>query len=738
MLCAVGLVVFLLRIVLLLNFLRLSDATQVSFAESYLPDALNPTLTNLIANDTVVLNYNGSGEVLGENENSPKPHPLSPLPSPTLIEDAIFAEIIVTIASNGLFTDCSKYIAVHQILHIAAVSQPVDTITNILVRLCERFAEAPGVSPYIDDCKRDFDEPGGLGPYYAMLFSKMSVATRDMPLFCASTALDRNACELLDNMQIDEGMYFSPKPSRALVAPEPAGETLTVLHLSDFHLDPRFDIGSEANCSNYMCCRPNSVITGHDPAKSSYSEPASRFGAYKCDSSPDLALSAFTSMSQFFNVSDLAFTIFTGDIISHDTDSQLSRAYVSYEEEITFRVFEKFLPQPVYATLGNHDSLPRGFNTPHSLNPANGVSSNALSWNYDLVSSLWRQKHWLSPQAAHQARAHYGAYSTLHPSLPNLRIISLNSDFYYRANPFNFINSTNPDPSGILKWLSTELMNADAASERVWIIAHVPPGHSNDAMHLPTSLFYSIINRFSPFTIAALFFGHTHMDQLEIFYQYAPSSLHHGLRNTTKIDLSSPLNTAFIGPSITPLTGLNSGYRLYEIDVKTYQVMNYHTYIANISNSLNWTLPDGPVWEHEYSARETYRPFVRLNPNSEDLVHETWPENAPLNATFFHLLTQTMLEDSEKGKVAWEMYTRFETKSSAYSGGRGYRSRPPSTIEQRVCEIRSGSGALVTGCKELKKEMGEADIGSETPDEREDDIGNGARILPWLRREHHG
>jgi sphingomyelin phosphodiesterase len=731
MLCAVAFVSFLIS---LLHLVRLSNATQVSLAGLHQPDALNPSLVNLIANDTIVLNYNGSGDVPGENEDSPRPHPLSPLSSPKLIEDAIFAEIIATVENNGPLTECSKCIAVHQILHVTAISQPVDTITNILIRLCERFVEAPGISPYIHDCKRDF---GGLGPYYAMLFSQMSINTGDMPLFCASTAPKGNACELPDDMQIDEGMYFNSKPRHALAAPEPARETITVLHLSDFHLDPRFDIGSEANCSAFMCCRPNPVIAGQDPLNLTYSEPASRFGSYKCDSPPDLALSAFMSMPKFFNISDIAFTIFTGDIVSHDTDSQLSRAYVSYEEEITLEIFEKFLPEAVYATLGNHDSLPRGFNTPHSLNPTNNVSSNALSWNYDLVASLWREKHWLSPHAAHQARTHYGAYSTLHPSLPDLRIISLNSDFYYRANPFNFINTTNPDPSGILKWLSTELMHAEAASERVWVIAHVPPGHSNDAMHLPTSLFYSIINRFSPATIAALFFGHTHMDQLEIFYEYLSPSLHKGLRNTTNIDLDSPLNMAFIGPSITPLTGLNAGYRIYEIDAKTYQVMDYHTYIANISNSLEWTLPDGPIWEHEYSAREAYSPFVRIK-SSEHAKEEDWPKNAPLNATFFHLLTQTMLEDSEKGREAWEMYTRFETKSSAFHGSRGFMSRPPRTIEQRVCEIRSGSGALVNGCKrESRKPMHGDDI-SEGLDERKKGIMNGARILPWLRREQHG
>ena len=43
---------------------------------------------------------------------------------------------------------------------------------------------------------------------------------------------------------------------------------------------------------------------------------------------------------------------------------------------------------PIYATLGNHDSLPEEFNTQNALNPTSSLCSNAMSWNYDLLSSM--------------------------------------------------------------------------------------------------------------------------------------------------------------------------------------------------------------------------------------------------------------------------------------------------------------------------------------------------------------
>jgi hypothetical protein len=45
-------------------------------------------------------------------------------------------------------------------------------------------------------------------------------------------------------------------------------------------------------------------------------------------------------MPQFVNMSSIDFTIFTRDIVSHDNDDQPSRAYVEYEEEITFKTFK--------------------------------------------------------------------------------------------------------------------------------------------------------------------------------------------------------------------------------------------------------------------------------------------------------------------------------------------------------------------------------------------------------------
>ncbi len=318
-----------------------------------------------------------------------------------------------------------------------AVGQDVsaDTLLCILVHRADYYScnDVPAIQNklYAQTCEAQYGSlpnaslpysngAAGLGAYYAQLFSKMSNDTGDFSTYCH---YQWSVCPEPPLVGIDERQYFSPKADSANKVPGPSGNTINVLHLSDWHLDPRFDIGSEANCTSHLCCRPGATNNDLDTTALDPSLPASRFGALLCDSPPDLALSAFTSMPQFFDMSNISFSIFTGDIVSHDLDDALSQAYVEYEEEITYRTFKAALRDvPLYATLGNHDSFPQALNTQNDLAP-----KNAFSWNYELLSSLWQNASWLTPDEASYASTHYAAYA--HPPPSGLRIISINTDF---------------------------------------------------------------------------------------------------------------------------------------------------------------------------------------------------------------------------------------------------------------------------------------------------------------------
>lgn len=105
--------------------------------------------------------------------------------------------------------------------------------------------------------------------------------------------------------------------------------------------------------------------------------PAPRFGAYECDS-PRLLINAVmhaigsltgTTTGQPFPIlwngiysllfffsgpeEDNTFTIFTGDLTSHDNDNQLDRSYLRYVEVSIFEMFKEYLSGPVYAAMVN-------------------------------------------------------------------------------------------------------------------------------------------------------------------------------------------------------------------------------------------------------------------------------------------------------------------------------------------------------------------------------------------------
>ena len=612
---------------------------------------------------------------------SPVPPPITPFKGD--LTEYFAREIRAINQKDGAYdTSCSKCLATTEVLHLAAITQSVDTFTALLIDYCE----AVDLSIYAVTCHAEYSptphnqstyssDAGGTGPYWAQLYAKLNSETGDMQALCS---YNFGTCSAPPVILIDESQYFSPKPAHASEVPTPSGNSIQVLHLSDTHLDVRYDIGSEANCSQYLCCRPFATNTDLHTTDHNPSIPASRYGSLYCDSPPDLFLSTFTTMDQFFKRDEVAFAIFTGDTISHDNDDQISRAYVEYEEKATYKTFKAQLGgMPLYATLGNHDSLPEAYNTPNNIYDDTGhQGDNAFSWNYELLSSLWQQSGWITAAEAQQASTHYGAYA--HTTSQGLRIISINTDFWYVDNIFNYFNFTNPDQSGVLKFLADELSACESRGQRAWVIGHVPSGYDgSNALPNPSALFYSIVRRFSPATIAAVFFGHTHEDQLQIFYDYKTSSLsNETLRNTTDVDYSKPLQIGFIGPSVTPLTGNNAGYQLLQVDSKTFSVLGQKTYFANVSDSLHW---DTPIWKFEYDTRKTY-----------NVGGIKWPATSPLNATFFDKVADEMLNNQS----LVETYNFLETKSSPTTK----KCTSPACTRQKVCYIKSGSASLGLAC----------------------------------------
>ena len=157
--------------------------------------------------------------------------------------------------------------------------------------------------------------------------------------------------------------------------------------------------------------------------------------------------------------------------------------------------------------------------------------------------------------------------------------------------------------------LVNELIESEEKGQRVWIMAHIPTT-DYDTLPLQSRIFGKIVERFSPYTIANIFFAHTHMDQTHILYS----------TNSSK-EVEDIINMSWVMQSVTPLANYNPSWRYYEVENESFNIINSFNYMTK----LNDTFVNGgeePVWEFEYSARDLYDP------------KKTWPERAPLNATF--------------------------------------------------------------------------------------------------------
>ena len=154
----------------------------------------------------------------------------------------------------------------------------------------------------------------------------------------------------------------------------------------------------------------------------------------------------------------------------------------------------------------------------------------------------------------------------------------------------------------MLDWLVQQLTESEELGEMVHILGHVPPG-SNDCYQSWSRNYHTIINRFSHI-IKGQFFGHTHNDEFEIFYEDVTppaASINYSYEKTYKAT-----NVAYIGPSITTFGNVNPGYRIYHVDESTYDLADHMTYYMNltVANAHRNTRP--VQFEKAYSARRAY------------------------------------------------------------------------------------------------------------------------------------
>jgi sphingomyelin phosphodiesterase acid-like 3 len=349
-----------------------------------------------------------------------------------------------------------------------------------------------------------------------------------------------------------------------------------------------------------------------------------RFSLYGQDTNWWLLQSALDQMRK--TLPHPAFVMYTGDLLAHnfprefrsaahDEDPEHYRSFVLKTVQFLALEFRKRFPDTkVLITPGNNDNDCGNY----SVHADGTFLSDTAPVSQELAQG--------NGTFADQWKA-LGSYNVPHPTIPGLRILSLNTVFLsnnYRSLSFQegCAAVASNAPADLLDWLASNLAAAKQAGERVWLMFHIPPGidgfmstHklvSQLEAHRPatstscadtivpmwvpqwTARFDALVEQFQD-TILASFSGHTHNDDFRLIS-------------------SGGANRAFvlIDPAISPVYGQNPAFRIVSfandgslIDQTTY-------YLANLNRATS-TVPGHWKREYQFSHEWTVKRLDRAS-----------------------------------------------------------------------------------------------------------------------------
>uniref|UniRef100_A0A6P7FSC4 Sphingomyelin phosphodiesterase 1-like n=1 Tax=Diabrotica virgifera virgifera TaxID=50390 RepID=A0A6P7FSC4_DIAVI len=314
---------------------------------------------------------------------------------------------------------------------------------------------------------------------------------------------------------------------------DPTKKPLKILHLTDPHILLDYEYQGVVKCGFPLCCKKGlgNITKGQD---------AGYWGEYDCDIPPWLYESTLQHISNTHR--DLDYIYFTGDIVDHtvwNTTIESNTEVIN----LAFRALQENFPTtPVFSVIGNHESQPSNVYAPDKEDiVAKGLSTN---WLYDLMAKLWSP--WLPESALKTVRRQgYYAYSVS----DKLKIIGLNNNLCFSFNWWLLLDTEYMKEQ--LQFLILELEESEKKKQFVHILAHISVG--NQECIEPWEISYNKIVQRYAHIIKGQFVGHTHTDELKIFYDKD----------------KKPINMAFNGASLTSYVQYNPNYKILHVDPDT-------------------------------------------------------------------------------------------------------------------------------------------------------------------------
>jgi sphingomyelin phosphodiesterase acid-like 3 len=402
------------------------------------------------------------------------------------------------------------------------------------------------------------------------------------------------------------------------MASKPVARLVSAMMLSDIHLDPFYDPAKAGRLADAPVSQWEGILSSPDsPGRAqAYAVLQKTCGAKGADTSNALFRSSLRAMR--LRGGHAAFITVSGDLIAHGFPCRFQTVapgrtpadYTSFVEktiEYVMTELRKREPEvPVYASLGNNDSGCGDYR----MDAGNDfLRAAAKSMLRGLPASEEKDQALESFSAG-------GYYSVTMPRpMRGTRLIVLNDLFMSRNYATCAGRADSSAAQAEMIWLGSQLNEARARKQKVWVMGHIPPGVDFYAAlqklrqvcdGAATPMFLSsgkladaLIENADVVRLGI--FAHTHMDELRLLEPDGEAS-------------PGKMVAVKMVPSITPVRGNRPAFTVAQVNPVTATLEDYTVFVA--SNDA------GTSWSKEYTYSQAYHERAFAPPQVEKLVQE--------------------------------------------------------------------------------------------------------------------
>ncbi|HEV2134733.1 MAG TPA: metallophosphoesterase [Terracidiphilus sp.] len=430
---------------------------------------------------------------------------------------------------------------------------------------------------------------------------------------------------------------------------------MRVLMVSDIHFDPFWDLEKVKELLPAPVEKWSAILGGPDSP-----DRADRFAALQkmCQAKgmdTDYALLVSSVQALRANASDARFVLASGDLLAHDFSCKYEAAvphataddYNAFAAKTLAFVMDRlrstFPGVPVYAALGNNDS---------------GCGDYRLDAGGAFLRTIAPTLSADVPAAQRgQARGDLtagGYYSVVLPA-PMERTQLLVLDDVFMSREYATCGGK-PDAAPAaqqIEWLRSQLERARREDEKVWVMAHIPPGinpfstipnmkkvcaGAAAAMFLSSNAIADAIEEFGDVVRLAIF-AHTHMDELRLLTAKQPGGTQRPV----------PLKMV---PSVSPIHENEPTFVVASVDPDSAILKDYRVVAASNGTGV------ATAWHEEYDFDRAYGKKDFSEKSVERLIAEFGADDKAKTAASEEYLRYYYAGDrSALLKLFWPQYT---------------------------------------------------------------------------------